>query len=267
MTQGLHWAVRCAEFSVDSIFKWLPRSPLTPDEWNTCCLVAHRGCTDPDRLIYENTLKAFEVAHDAGAWGIELDVQWTLDDWPVVIHDADTSRLPGAAVEVSKIELDELRNVCPLVPRLEEVLEQFCGKIHMMIELKRYPPNSRALDRLNQCLAAWQPVSDYHLMSLEPEDLRRLEGFPTEVKLLIATTNTRRIFEQFKIGDFGGITGHYLLLNNRMREYLKLHNVRWGTGFVNSANLLARELRSGTQWVFSDAANELLRDRKGMNGQ
>ena len=84
---------------------------------------------------------------DAGAWGIELDVQWTLDDWPVVIHDSDTSRLPGAAVEVSKIELDELRNVCPLVPRLEEVLERFCGKIHMMIELKRYPPNARALDR------------------------------------------------------------------------------------------------------------------------
>lgn len=268
MTEGIHWTARCAESSVDSVFRWLPRSAITRDEWNSCQLVAHRGCADADRAIYENTLTAFETARDTGAWGIELDVRWTLDDWPVVIHDPDTARMPGAAaVEISKTELDELRMLCPLVPRLEEVLERFCGKIHLMIELKCDPPSSRARARLRHSLAAWQPIDDFYLMSLDPARLRNLPEFPADVKLLIATTNTQRIFNQFKIGDFGGMAGHYLLLNSRMREYLNARDVPWGTGFVNSANLLAREIRAGARWVFSDATDELLRQRGRIDGR
>lgn len=267
MTEDYHWAKRGAKASLDVIFGLIPRPRITKEEWNSCALVAHRGCVDPDRSIYENTLTAFETARDAGAWGVELDVQWTLDAWPVVIHDPDTAKLPGAAVEISKTELDELQTLCPLVPRLEEVLERFCGELHLMIELKSFPPDSRALDRFNNCLARWQPIDDYHLLSLQPEDLRRLQGFPTEAKLLVAITNTRQIFEQFKSGDFGGMTGHFLLLNDRMRNYLKERNVPWGTGFVNSINLLAREIRSGTRWIFSDAVDKLLLHCESMDEQ
>ncbi len=258
----MHWTTRIAESAADTLFRWIPRTPMTPDEWRTVRLVAHRGCVSPSNAIYENTLAAFEAARSAGAWGIELDVQWTLDDWPVVIHDPHTAGLPGeGAVEVSRTEFDELRTLCPLVPRLEEVVSQFAGELHLMIELKGRMPNSKASQRFRDCLADLQPVADYHLMSLEPVTLLELEGFPDSAKLLIATTNTRRMFEAFKQGGFGGFTGHFLLLNNRMRGHLKVLNAPWGTGFVNSMNLLAREIRSGATWIFSDAVDELLINR------
>ncbi len=258
----MNWPTRLAETSVDTLFRWIPRAPVSVEEWQNLRLVAHRGCINPNQSIYENTLAAFEAARRAGAWGIEFDVQWTLDDWPVVIHDPHTARLPGeVAVEIGKTEFDELRALCPLVPRLEEVLERFGGDIHLMIELKGRALNSRAASRLAACLATLQPVEDYHLMSLEPELLRALKDYPQSTKLLIATTNTQEMFNEFKQGGFGGFTGHFLLLNGSMRQYLKSKGAPWGTGFVNSVNLLAREIRSGTDWIFSDAVEALMLNR------
>ncbi len=258
MTEGLSWTTRLAEQSVDFVFGALPRAPISEAEWRACRLVAHRGCVDAARGIYENTLASFDAAREAGAWGIELDVQWTRDDWPVIIHDPNTAALPGTgAVEIAAIEYEELHRLSPLVPRLEEVLEQFAGELHLMIELKVAPPTSRAAARLAACLAPWQSVRDYHLMSLNAAELRELEDFPVAAKLLIATTNTRKMFAEFRQGGFGGLTGHYLLLNNKMRRHLAQQNIPWGTGFVNSINLLAREIRSGTRWIFSDAVQTL----------
>ncbi len=262
MAADLNWATRVAESATDALFSLIPRASLTAREWGAVRLIAHRGCIDPDRSIYENTLAAFQAARDAQVWGIELDVQWTLDDWPVVIHDSHTARLPGAgAVEINRTEYDELHTICPLVPRLEEVMERFAGELHLMIELKGRVPNSKAARRLRECLAKWQPGVDYHLMSLQPAPLRELEGYPAASKLLIAITNTRWMFDEFKRGGFGGLTGHFLLLNSRMRRQLQALDAPWGTGHVNSMNLLAREVRSGTKWIFSNAADTLLRSR------
>ncbi len=263
----MSWPIRLAEQSVDSIFRWIPRAPLSLEEWKILRLVAHRGCVREDCSVYENTLPAFAAAQRCGAWGIELDVQWTLDDWPVVIHDRHTARLPGKnAVEVGATEISELRKLCPLVPRLEEVVEQFGGQMHLMIELKGAIPNARASTRLADCLAAWQPGIDFHLMSLEPVPLRAIADVPESAKLLIATTNMRAMFKEFKQGGFGGLTGHFLLLNHSMRAHLEVLGAPWGTGFVNSTNLLAREVRSGTKWIFSDAVEALMLNRKTVKG-
>ncbi len=262
MSADLHWMTRFGEVAADVLYGVIPRAPLTAEEWQAVRLVAHRGCANPQHSIYENTLAAFTAAHQAGVWGIELDVQWTMDDWPVVIHDAHTAGLPGvAAVEINRTELNELQTLCPLVPRLEEVLEQFAGQLHLMIELKGSMPNSTATKRLQACLSKWQPVVDYHLMSLAPLPLRALEDYPVAAKLLIAITNTQLMFAEFQRGGFGGLTGHFLLLNARMRRQLETLKAPWGTGYVNSMNLLAREIRSGTEWIFSNVADELLRGR------
>ena len=262
MADDYHWITRFADSAVNTVFGCIPRKPLNEAEWRNLQLVAHRGCANPSHFIYENTLSAFEAARDAGVWGIEFDVQWTLDDWPVVIHDPHTGGLPGpGAVEVAKTELDELRQLSPLVPRLEEVLEQFAAHMHLMIELKGRVPNSKAGQRLQDCLTKLQPVEEYHLMSLEPAPLRELDDYPVASKLLIATTNTRSMFEQFRQGGFGGFTGHFLLLNKKMRAYLQSIDAPWGTGFVDSLNLLAREIRSDTTWVFSNAADKIMLSR------
>ncbi|WKB37060.1 glycerophosphodiester phosphodiesterase family protein [Terrilactibacillus sp. S3-3] len=68
-------------------------------------IFAHRGLS----IEYpENTMSAFKAAEQAGADGIELDVQLSKDGVPVIIHDeslerttngAGFVRLYGAAIE------------------------------------------------------------------------------------------------------------------------------------------------------------------------
>ncbi len=247
-----------ASVSSDFLFKWWPQARLTRGETERCKLVAHRGIHDGGVSVYENTLKAFEAARQAGIWGVELDVQWTRDAVPVVIHDPHTARLPGQfAVEVARVDFAELNAACPLVPRLEQVVEQCSGQLHMMIELKAPADDSTRTRRLAECLAGLEPCENFHLMSLDTQSLRTVQGYPPASLLPIATVNTRALFAQLRQGGFGGFTGHYLLLNQNMRRELQQMGLPWGTGFVNSANLLAREIRSGTQWIFSDAVHLL----------
>lgn len=90
---------------------------------------AHRGASG---YAPENTLKAFELAIDMGADGVELDVQFTKDRQIVVIHDETIDRVSNGSGRVVDYTLDELRqfsfnkthpeygNVG--IPTLEEVL-------------------------------------------------------------------------------------------------------------------------------------------------
>lgn len=65
-------------------------------------IYAHRCGMDDGK---ENTLKAAEAALLNGADGFECDVRLTKDGQPVVIHDADLSRLTGGAVKEKIAEL------------------------------------------------------------------------------------------------------------------------------------------------------------------
>lgn len=255
-----------AQIAVDSAYASIPREKLTLEERASCKIVAHRGCPDVRRAIYENTLDAFDVALNAGAWGVEFDVQWTRDNVPVVIHDPHTGKLPGkAGVEICNATFEELRAIVPVVPTLKEVVERYGKRIHLMIELKSETikrVNASSLQRLLQDL---EPVVDFHLMALEPEIYELVTGFPKECLLLIAITNTRKMFEHAIQGNVGGLTGHYLLINKEMRRQLGTRNLLWGTGHVNSMNLLAREVRLGSTWIFSNSADKLSRKLQGSN--
>ena len=55
---------------------------------------AHRGLFDNRSAAPENSLAAFRLAVESG-YGIELDVQLSKDDIPVVFHDATLKRMCG----------------------------------------------------------------------------------------------------------------------------------------------------------------------------
>lgn len=62
----------------------------------------------------ENSLAAFAAAAEAG-YGIELDLQLTLDGKVVVVHDADLMRVAGDPRRVEDLTYDELTRI-PLFP-------------------------------------------------------------------------------------------------------------------------------------------------------
>src|SRR4051812_3319441 len=84
--------------------------------------IAHRGMP---RLARENTLPSFELAIDAGADGLELDVHTTIDGVVVVHHDPDLRAGP----RIDSVTLAELRRheAAPGVPI--PTLEELCALV------------------------------------------------------------------------------------------------------------------------------------------
>lgn len=67
---------------------------------------AHRGAS---LHAFENTERAFLLAKNAGADGIELDVQLTKDGFAVIFHDVDVARLTGKKGLITDIPYEKLR--------------------------------------------------------------------------------------------------------------------------------------------------------------
>ena len=94
-------------------------------------IIGHRGAS---AHAPENTLAAFQLALDAGADGVEFDVQLSRDGQPVVIHDADLKRTGLTPRRVRDLTLSELKKTDvgswfdrsfagERIPTLEEVFD------------------------------------------------------------------------------------------------------------------------------------------------
>lgn len=98
-------------------------------------VIGHRGAAG---LAPENTLEALRAGVEADADMLEFDVRLTKDNVLVIQHDFHTLRTHKSASLVSRSELKQLQKLDTLRPlvTLEEVLDEFYGKILLNIELK-----------------------------------------------------------------------------------------------------------------------------------
>ena len=102
-------------------------------------IIAHRGA---NAYAPENTIGAFKLALEQGADGIELDVMLSKDGQLVVIHDDSVDRTTDGIGLVKSKTLEELKSLDAgegqRIPTLEEVFEQFGGRLIINVELKNY---------------------------------------------------------------------------------------------------------------------------------
>ncbi len=243
---------------VDSIFSRIPQPHPGAGRLKTCKLISHRGVHD-NRRVFENTMSAFDAAASAGAWGIELDIRWTKDLRPVVIHDPDLSRVFGLPPVVAEISAGELARLCPQVPPLAEVIERYRGRVHLMVEVKAsafHAPERQ--DRiLAELFSGLEPGRDYHFLGLEPAVFRRIRFAPPAAFVPVARLNFRELSRLALQEGYGGVAGHYALVSTA--EIVRHRNAgqRVGTGYPRSRNCLFRELNRGVEWIFSNHAAEV----------
>jgi len=106
--------------------------------------IAHRGAS---ALAPENTIAAFERAVELGADVIELDLHMSQDGELVVIHDDTLDRTTDGSGPVHQRSLAELMRLDAgrwfgkgfagqRIPRLDEVLDRFAGKVQLALEVK-----------------------------------------------------------------------------------------------------------------------------------
>ncbi len=106
-------------------------------------VVGHRGAPT---VAPENSMPGFEAALASSADGIELDVQWTADGTPVVVHDVRLDRTTTGTGQVREHTLRALRTVRLLdaagqasqwtVPTLSEVACTFGADTRLLVEVK-----------------------------------------------------------------------------------------------------------------------------------
>ncbi len=241
--------------TVDLIAAAVPRRLPDKTSLEHCQIISHRGEND-NREILENTLPAFRAAREAGVWGIECDIRWTRDLVPVIHHDPDCQRLFGEPVSLSALDFAELRQRFPLIPTLGELVEEFGGNTHLMLEIKaeHYPAPERQKAILQAVLSSLRPGEDFHILLLDPYLVDRVDFLPRTVCYLVAELNVARLSHHALQNGFGGLTGHYLMLNEKVRQRHAAAGQRIGTGFIHSRNALYRELNRGIEWIFSNRA-------------
>ncbi|MDO4489225.1 MAG: glycerophosphodiester phosphodiesterase family protein [Eubacteriales bacterium] len=194
-------------------------------------IYAHRGYHDKP-VVPENSIPAFKRAIDRG-WGAELDVHIIKDGSLVVFHDSDLKRCTGEEGILENLTLDEVKRLRlegtdECIPTFDEVLELFENTTPLIIELKNYGGNHRALTeavvkRLKTykglyCIESFDPrvVKDYK--ELSPETVRGQlscnffkdgEGLPLWQKLMLTpmlmNPITKPDFAAYKFEDRGNL--------------------------------------------------------------
>lgn len=214
----------------------MPRMLGRPDtapfkQW----LYAHRGlhCNQPtggtekaeektrgtnesgtEQIAPENSLRAFQRAVDAG-YGIELDVQMTKDQIPVVFHDFTLKRMCGGEGKVCDYTYEELQrfSLCgsdQKIPKFEDVLKCVDGKVPLIVELKI------EVSDLSVCRAADSLLAEY-------KGLYCIESF-NPLGLLWYRRHRRKVvrgqLSEAFLRDKGFSGFHYFLLQNLIFNWL-----------------------------------------------
>lgn len=239
-------------------FALLPRSRPSRQTLLDCKIISHRGEHD-NRRVLENTLAAFSVPAEAGCWGLEFDVRWTKDLQPMVVHDTDTQRVFGIDVVIAEVTLTELRQRIPEIPTLQEVVDGFGGRQHLMVELKcdELGHIEERAARLQEVFAALAPATDYHFLALQPDLFELVEFAGNPACLPVAELNVGEMSRVVMARGFGGVCGQYLLLSGKLIERHHRRGQQLGSGFAASRNGLYRELNRGVDWIFTNHALRL----------
>ena len=173
-------------------------------------VTAHRGYR---KKYPENTLAAFQAAMAAGAPMVELDVMFSRDRKPVVIHDATLERTTSGHGAVSDHTLEELKQLDAgswfdaqfadqRLPELSEVLDLINGRAYVNIEIKantyepHHPPD--AIEKQVVALVKQKKLQDSVLISSFEIDIlvqiASLEN-PPATALISKTPASNRVVE------------------------------------------------------------------------
>jgi glycerophosphoryl diester phosphodiesterase len=213
-------------------------------------IVAHRG---EHQHHLENTLSAFTAAFEAGCDMVELDVQLSLDQIPVIFHDDDLQRLGDRPEKIDQLAWHELRQISltdtfghqDFMPCLRDYLAQFSHK-PTYFELK--VPGDRwhdahYLQQLYQktltLFAEFPPHPDSVFGSFHPDLIQQL--LSTQ-KNIVAIANQPQRYQNFLL--YPKTEKFYYSLSYRMlQQYPELswypeRTFLWDFADTNSQDLL-----------------------------
>lgn len=188
--------------------------PLTyPQPEGRPLVLAHRGAS---AHAADNSARAFQLAVDSGADGVELDVRFTADDAIVLSHDPVVSGF-GILAEHSH---DELLEKHPDIITLDQGAE-ILGDLVINVEIKNDPsepdfdPDHRMADRIASWVAAGDRYGRVAVTSFNPDTVARVRFVDGDIvtgQLLDRTADLSQAIPQASLDGHDLIAPHKRLM-------------------------------------------------------
>ena len=186
--------------------------------------IAHRGLHNKE--FTENGMKAFKNAIDHGV-AFEFDIHLTSDGELVVCHDENLKRTTGKEGIIEHLTLKEIKDNYRLldggeIPTLQEVFDLNKEKVPMVIELKVFKKNYKALaDKAKEAFKNIKDKKNAMIISFDPRSLWPLkkEGFIRS--LLVVKSDEYTWFFRHSVESVD--LDMTLFEERRVRRYAKNH--------------------------------------------
>jgi glycerophosphoryl diester phosphodiesterase len=219
-------------------------------------IYGHRG---ESASAPENTLRAFDLALQAGVDGIELDVQATADGVPVIMHDRDLSRTTNGSGRVEEVTFAQIRRLDAgsgeKVPTLDEALAMIGDRAHVDIEFKQAGIEREVLDQLRK-----HPSVKWSASSFEWEALRTLRALGPQYDLWILDDFvTDELIETARgLGASTAAVGH-AALNEETVARLRSANLKIFAWTVNDVDEARRLETLGVDILCTDTPTTMIK--------
>ncbi len=231
-------------------------------------LFAHRGLYDNAGDHPENSMAAFRLAVEGG-YGIEMDVQLTKDDVPVVFHDFTLKRVArnvhdvpveGKVAEYTFEQLQQfhLLNSEEKIPKFEDFLTLVDGKVPVIIEYKieNSDTECRVCEIVDHMLRAYK--GPYVIESFNPRGLLWYKKHHKEITRGQLSDCYRKSDPEHMRGLF------YFIFENVMVNFLTkpdfiAYNHKY---YKNVSRRLCRQLFGNTAVAYTIKSQEQLEQRK-----
>jgi len=241
--------------------------------WLTRWEYAHRGLHSP--CLPENSLGAARAAIERGM-GIECDIQRSRDDWPMVFHDWELSRLTEGQGETEHFTREELcqlryRGSNERIVSLDQLLELVGGRVPLLIEIKSKP----GYDVAWSCAVVARCLADYRgafaVMSFDPRVARWLRRHAPHIGAGLVMREDEHGYTQkawqrrlaFWIAQPQFLAYHIAALPNRWVEGLRRRGLPILTWTVNSPETRARALKYADALISEGAGLDSSGDAHG----
>lgn len=178
-------------------------------------IIAHRGSSMD---APENTLAAIQMAVDAGADFVEIDVQETADGVVVVFHDSDYKRLARKKLNIWDAQSQDLPSIeigswfdpkfsDQTTPTLKQVFDICRDKSGVLIELKYYGHDVALEQKVIDIVEAEKMTEQVMVMSLNYEGMQKFRKLRPDWKIGLLST--------IALGDITKLDVDFLGLNSR----------------------------------------------------
>ncbi|CAI2378675.1 unnamed protein product [Moneuplotes crassus] len=229
----------------------------------------HRG----GMFDFDNTISSFNQAVENGLDSIEFDVWLTSDNVPVILHGGPEGQVEHDIskhsitkdAHINTISFEQIREAKlpngEQIPTLEEMLDQFHGKIHLNCEVKEKQPEFAQI--LIDLLKKKDIQDGFLLSSFEIDQLQRIKDVldkDEEYNPVIRFATCHETFDSLEPEDFPQfsdvINFDSVVLTNEVVESIHKAGKLAGIYFYPSSNeneeTYAKAVSAGVDIIISD---------------